>query len=263
VQIPSRNFCELSHYKAITLTENQPRVSIKGSLPYDSPSKPLWQAQDDIATLRHLARLTEHQSIITGNVERIGETYDKLNPVPVPNRKIVAKGLLGEYVAFTNENGHFEFELPPDTYDVTADAEVGLREAWGIPSSNTYIANGACLNTNFTMLTDGKLAGRVTTAQGKPASRVKIAIIPIFPVHPQFSVVADEEGHFEVTGRQAGSYIVGIGLLAPYNSREWKTRVYYPGVRSREEAKTIDLGDGEWRTDINFKLQSSTARNCR
>jgi hypothetical protein len=229
------------------------------TLPFDSPSKPLSQAQDDIATLRHLARLTEHQSIITGNVERIGETYDKVNPVPVPNRKIIAKGLFGERVAFTNANGHFEFELPPDTYEVTADTEPGLREAESImPRSNTYIANRACLNTNFTMLTDGKLAGRVTTAKGKPASQVKVAIIPISPVRPQFSIVADEQGHFEVTGRPPGLYIVGIGLLAPYNSREWKTRVYYPGVRTREEAKPIELGDGEWRTDISLKLLASS-----
>jgi hypothetical protein len=235
------------------------RTASELTLPFDSPSKPLSQAQDDVETLRHLARLTGHQAIITGNVERIGETYGKLNPVPVPNRKIVAKGLLGEYVALTNENGHFEFQLPPDTYDVTADAEHGLREAESImPSSSTYIANGACLNMNFTMLADGKLAGRVTTARGKTASHAKVSIIPISPVRPQFSVVADEHGHFEVTGRQPGSYIVGIGLQAPYNSREWKTRVYYPGVRTREEAKTIDLGDGEWRTDIDFQLLPSS-----
>jgi hypothetical protein len=167
---------------------------------------------------------------------------------------------LGEYVAFTNKNGHFEFGLPPDTYDVTADTEPGLREAESImPRSSTYIANGACLDTNFTMLTDGKLAGRVTTAKGKPASHVRVAIIPIFPVRPQFSVVADDQGHFEVTGRKPGSYIVGIGLLAPYNSREWKTRVYYPGVPTRERAIPINLGKGEARTGIDFKLPSSTA----
>ncbi len=229
--------------------------AIKLILPFDSPSKPLSQADDDIATLRHLAHLTEHQSIITGNVERVGETYDKLNPTPVSNREIVAKGLLGEYVAHTNKNGHFEFELPPDTYDVKADREHGLREAESIiPRQRSYIANGACLNMSFTMLTDGRLAGRVMTAKGKPASHVKVEIIPISPVHPQFSVVADEQGRFEVEGRQPGSYIVGVGLLAPFNSREWKTRVYYPGVATREQAKVIELGDGEWRTNIDFKL---------
>lgn len=225
------------------------------TIPFDSPSKPLSQAQDDIATLRHLARLTGHQAIITGNVERIGETYTKLNPAPVPNHKILAKGVLGEYVALTSGSGHFEFELPPDTYDVTADTDPGLREAENIlPRASTYIANGACLNTNFTMITDGKLAGQVTTAKGKPASHIKVAIIPISPVRPQFSIVADEQGRFEVTGRQPGSYVVGIGLLAPYNSHEWRTRVYYPGVRTKEQAKIIELGDGEWRTDIDFKL---------
>jgi len=114
--------------------------------------------------------------------------------------------------------------------------------------------NGACLNMSFTMLTDGRLAGRVMTAKGKPASHVKVEIIPISPVHPQFSVVADEQGRFEVEGRQPGSYIVGVGLLARFNSREWKTRVYYPGVATREQAKVIELGDGEWRTNIDFKL---------
>jgi hypothetical protein len=229
-------------------------------LPFLSPSKPLSQAEDDVATLRHLAGLTSHQSIIAGNVERIGETDDKLNPTSVPNHKIIAKGLLGEYVAFTNDHGHFEFELPPDTYDVTAGTERGLRELDTLEARGSrYIANGACLRTDFTMLTDGKLGGRVRTAEGKPASFVKVAIIPVSPVRPQFTVVTDKQGRFEVGGRQPGSYLVGIGLLAPYASTEWRSRVYYPGVHTREQAKLIKLGNGEWRTDIDFKLPSSTA----
>jgi hypothetical protein len=228
-----------------------------GDLPFDSPSKPLSEAQDDIAVLRHLARLTGHQAIITGNVQSIGETKDKLNPVAVTNRKIVVKGVLGEYVALTNYNGHFEFELPPDAYEVTANTEPGLREAESImPRGSTYIANGACLNINFTLLTDGRLAGRVTAKDGKPARFVKVAIIPISPVHPQFTVDADEYGHFEVGGRQPGQYIIGVGLLAPFDSAEWKSRVYYPGVPNQRQAKIIELGDGEWRTDLNFKLPS-------
>ena len=38
---------------------------------------------------------------------------------------------------------------------------------------------------------------------------------------------------------------------------EWKSRVYYPGVRTKEEAKIIELGDGEWRTDIDFTVPSA------
>jgi hypothetical protein len=94
----------------------------------------------------------------------------------------------------------------------------------------------------------------VTTAGGRPASFAKVAIVPISPVHPQFTVDADENGYFEVAGRQPGQYLVGVGLLAPFDSTEWKSRVYYPGVPTKEQAKTIDLGDGEWRTDIDFHL---------
>jgi hypothetical protein len=71
-------------------------------------------------------------------------------------------------------------------------------------------------------------------------------------------VDADENGYFEVAGRQPGQYLVGVGLLAPFDSAEWQSRVYYPGVRTREQAKVIELGDGEWRTDIDFRLAPNT-----
>jgi hypothetical protein len=76
----------------------------------------------------------------------------------------------------------------------------------------------------------------------------------VSPVRAQFTVIADENGHFEVGGRQPGQYLVGIGLLAPFDSAEWQSRVYYPGVRTREQAKVIELDVGEWRTDIDFSL---------
>jgi 6-phosphofructokinase 1 len=62
---------------------------------------------------------------------------------------------------------------------------------------------------------------------------------------------------FEVRGRQSGQYIIGVGLLAPFDSVEWKSRVYYPGVLTQEQAQKIKLGEGEWRTDIDFRLAPS------
>jgi hypothetical protein len=236
---------------------------------WDSPSKPVSEAEDDVATLRHLVGLTD-KGILAGNVVRIGATVDKLNPTAVPNHRVVATSVQSgtEYTSFTNGNGHFELELPPGSYDVTASTERGLRDAEPfIPGAvyleygfrgNAHVSPGDCTALAFKLLVDGKLAGRVTEADGRPASFAKVAVVPISPVHPQFTVDADENGYFEVSGRQPGQYLVGVGLLAPFDSAEWKSRVYYPGVSTREQAKVIELDVGEWRTDIDFQLSPNS-----
>jgi hypothetical protein len=219
----------------------------------NSPSKPISDAHDDIEALRRLARLA-NAGILAGYVERLGQTFDD-SPVPVPNHKVVAKSRSdgSEYVAFTNISGRFDFELAPGSYDLTANTQDGLRETGDRLSRESVSARG-CLRVKIPMLADGKLAGRVTRADGNPAAFIKVAIVPTAPVHPQFTVDTDADGRFDVSGRQPGEYLVGIGLLAPYDSNEWNSRVYYPGVRAREEANVITLGDGEWRTDIDFEL---------
>jgi hypothetical protein len=63
-------------------------------------------------------------------------------------------------------------------------------------------------------------------------------------------------GHFEVREQEPGRYKVGEGLIAN-TVNEWRLRVYYPGVTAREQAMPIDLGIGERRTDIDFRLPSS------
>ena len=58
-------------------------------LPYDIPSKPIAQAQQDISTLRHLGKLS-NSGILTGNLTPLVSS----NPwkfAPVPSRNVVAK----------------------------------------------------------------------------------------------------------------------------------------------------------------------------
>jgi hypothetical protein len=221
------------------------------------------EAEDDIANLRRLSDLTD-KGILTGRVARIGATYDKLNPTPVPNHRIVARSWPTgtEYTAFTNINGRFEFELPNGSYDVTAAREQGLRDAdpW-VPkdidlgqglqahASNATVRRRDCTDVDFSLLVDGK-----------PARFVKVAIIPVSPLHPQFTVDTDDDGHFEVGGRQPGQYIIGVGVLGAFDSAEWKSQVYYPGVPTKKQAKIIELGDGERRSDIDFSLPSLDVR---
>ena len=245
-------------------------ISTRGfEVPWFGPSKPVSEANDDIATLRRMGELTD-KGILTGHVVQVGETADNLNPRALPNYKVIAKNLStsSEYIALTNSSGRFQFELPQGHYEVRASTKQGLRDtrpftenavalAYGIGGNATVRKRDWTDIVDFWLVVDGKLAGQVTTADGRPASFAKVAIIPISPVHPQLIVDADENGHFEVDGRQPGKYLVGVGLLDPFDSAGWKSRVYYPGVTSEKRAKVIKLGDGEWRTDINFKLMQS------
>jgi hypothetical protein len=218
-------------------------------LGYDSPSKPIGKAKHDIATLRHLARLT-NSSILTGNLTSIASR----NPgkvVPVPDRKVVARRSDGtEYAALTDSDGYYEFELPPDSYRLTANSEPGM---WA-PEYTIDVWQRECVGINFLLHTDGRISGTVTEADGRPARFVQVAIVQLSPSVESFTVATDSLGHFEVGGRGRGSYLVGEGVLAQSASSEWPLRVYYPGVTTRQNAKTIELGLGEWRTDIDFSL---------
>jgi hypothetical protein len=212
-------------------------------LGYEGRSKPIEQAQQDIATLRHLSKLTD-SGILTGHG----------GP---PGHRVVARRLSdgAEFSALADTSGIYEFELLPGAYHLTANTKQGL---WA-PETETFVSKQACIHVDLWLHTDCRIAGTVTTAEGKGARYVQVAIVPVSPAGQSFTVVADEQGHFEVGGRKSGQYLVGVGLIAPVDSAEWKSRIYYPGVPTREQAQTVELGEGAWRTDINFKLPRSTA----
>lgn len=85
-------------------------------VPYNSRSAPVnsVSAQEEIATLRHLARLTD-SGVITGRVTHLEMKENKIESVPVPDWAVTAKSFSGgpEYKVLADTNGHFEFELPP------------------------------------------------------------------------------------------------------------------------------------------------------
>lgn len=211
-------------------------------LGYEGRSKPIEQAQKDIEILRHLSH-TPDSGIVIGHVGRAGH-------------KVVARRLSDgkEFSAMTDASGNYELDLLSEKYLLTANTTQGL---WA-PETEVWVSKQNCTQLNFGLHIDGRIAGIVQTFDGKPASYVQVAIIPISPAGESFTITTDEQGHFEVGGRQPGKYMVGVGILAPVDSAEWKSRVYYPGVPTREQAHVVDLGKGEWRTDISFMLASNS-----
>lgn len=219
-------------------------------LEYDSPSKPVAKAQTDIARLRHLQKLSD-SGLRTGTLIRIVSK----NPWKfsrVPNRAVLVKSVSSraEFTAQTDDNGHYEIEVPANTYTVTANTEAGL---WA-PETTTLVAKNACVGVGFLLHTDGRISGTVTTADGKPARYAQIQVVHVASEEQPFTVVADADGHFEVGGRESGRYLVGAGGAAKAGSTQWKPSIYYPGVPNKDEANVIELGEGQWHADIKIKL---------
>lgn len=110
-------------------------------LGYDSPSKPIAEAQDDIARLRQLRTLGD-SGLLAGTLTRIVSK----NPWKfsrVPNRKIVVKRASdgAEFTSETDGNGHYELKVPPNSYVVSANTEEGL---WA-PETTTSVRGGSLL----------------------------------------------------------------------------------------------------------------------
>jgi hypothetical protein len=226
-------------------------------LRYGSPSKPVVDAQEDIALLRRLAQKPD-SGIIIGDVTRPVWNDNKWqSSTPVPNQKIVAKRESDgtEYAALTDSSGHYEFApLPLGSYELNADTVQGLLAV----GQYAEVQSRSCSQVGFQLLPDSTISGRVTTADGKPAKYAQVAIVPTSPGGLQFdSAIADEDGYFEIKGAQPGRYLLGIGIQARQGSRLWRSRVYYPGVRTSDAAVVIELGQAEKRANINFQVPNS------
>jgi hypothetical protein len=225
-----------------------PYITTDGlEIPFDGPSKPLSQAQDDVAQLRHLAELAD-SGILNGNV-RMMNAIDG-----VPNHNVVAKRVSDgtQYSTLSDSHGDFEFDpLPAGSYEVAANTADGM---WAGEARTVEVHSSKCAQTSFTLETDGSISGRIGSGDGKP-----------FIVHPWVQIVSvddqrftsayvDANGNFEARGVEPGRYVVGIGIQAGTGGVDVRTPVYYPGVRAKEQATIIELSRAEKRAHIDFQL---------
>jgi hypothetical protein len=234
-------------------------------LGYDSPSKPISEAEDGISLLRDLGHL-KSTGILIGTIHHLGSDPEVAHPTPLANHKVVAKNVANgaEYTAYTNEKGYFKFDLPVGKYDVITAPEYGLRqvENFGSMLGSIPAEKGTCWEHNFgvrqaadfKLPTDGTVSGHV----GYPDGRT-ITVHPwvqIVSVDSEFftSAYVDAKGYFEAKKVKPGRYVVGIGIRPGTGGIEIPIPVYYPGVRAKEQASIIELRPNEKRTDVDFQL---------
>jgi len=225
-------------------------------LSYGSPSKPIAEAQQEISTLRRTSAMSDSGLVmgyVSHYVRNDSDGGKSTNTELAANHTVRAARQSdgAEYSATEDSDGNYEFEpLPIGSYTLTAKTQPGL---WA-PDWDITIRPRSCHAYQFELRTDGRISGQVRAADGKP-----------FIEHPWVNVVsedggqgdstyADDEGHFEARGLEPGRYVVGVGIDAKPNSAEWRARVYYPGVNSKDEAIVVELGTAERRSGVDFKI---------
>jgi hypothetical protein len=231
------------------------------ALAYGSLSKPIAEAQQEISTLRRMIAMSD-SGLIVGNVSHnVRDDSDRRKwtvAEPIANYRVsaVRESDGAEYSAISDNDGNYEFEpLPIGSYTLSANTQAGL---WA-PEWGATIRPRSCQAYQFALRTDGRISGHLRAADGKP-----------FAEHPWVNVVAedgsysdlaylDDQGRFEARGLPPGRYVIGVGITARHNTAEWRARVYYPGVRSKDEAIVVELGTAERHTNVDFRVPQPRA----
>ena len=106
----------------------------------------------------------------------------------------------------------------------------------------------------FELHSDGEIFGHVTSPDGRPLKIHPWVDISSEDGRVSRSFDVDDRGHYEARGLEPGRYPVGIGIQATTDSPEWRSRVYYPGVRTRKKAVVIELGKAAKRANVDFTI---------
>lgn len=233
-------------------------------LEYGSGSGPEKDAQKQISLLRRLMKMDD-SGYVHGSVSRTDfkaaenpGSMDEEDHVQLLRYKVIAtpKPDGKPLMAFTDEDGNFEFELlPSGSYEFSANTAAGLWAEEG----TVEVKPQSCMWIGFELEPDGTIAGRVTTPDGKPAHFVDVYAVAVSKTGRHFgSARTDEEGHYEVKGLRPGRYVIGIeDEPQDLSEGEMMLALYYPGVSKRQHAIEIDLGRAKTSADIDFQVPLS------
>ena len=220
-----------------------------------SGTKPLDQADDDLAFLRGIA------SAKTAMVEGVVRFYDDSQAAgdgePRANMEVRARGT--KHATRTTADGTYRLELPPGTYTIElADPGPGIL-ALGSPSEPVALpVIGAWASHNITLVWNSRIRGRLLDHTGKPAANVLVHALrgdeddlsSAGSSHGP-SARTDASGNYEISRVPRGTYHVAVSVLFYLEVPV----TYYPGTSAREQARAIAITrPGAVVEHIDFRL---------
>jgi hypothetical protein len=249
---------------------------------YCSGTKPVEGAEPEIEDLR---RNQGQRTTVSGSVQIEG--YKGLAGKPPYNYGVKTIRLVGaNSVAETgiDERGNYTFTGVPAgeyTFDLPLPRLFKIKNSLNGRSPpgeeepiRLKVSGIGCAWQTFSLLQNGKLAGMVTDAEGRPVGGITIYVVPLGPDGKPDKYFGDygscydygqcqqsaEDGRYFFDGLEAGNYRMGVrlGKYICNNCIDAKfQREFYPGVEKADSAKPVSVSLGATTENINFRLSKT------
>jgi hypothetical protein len=234
-----------------------------------SATKPAKYANDDITYLRSLSSLP-NTARVYGTMKRY--TYDpNLKPkwqpspgeedratAPVAGTPVRVSAMDGDHEALVDKEGNWEVDrLPPGSYKITVKLpkNMVLQIPPGIAGR---LSPKGCFRVDLRAESNGHILGRIDSEV--PLHQSLLAEVEVFRaedaeidlLRPFGYAFRDRgSGRFDVGPLPPGNYFLAVAL---HNEDNNTAAVFYPGTDNPENAEIITLGDGESKSQLNFKI---------
>lgn len=228
-----------------------------------------FDAREDLEYLRGLAGSPPGVTV-SGRVERQGEGEEEngaAKMIGLAGIRVTVEGGGERRELVTDAQGRYRLSgLAAGKYKVAVHPpdELTLYQ----PESEFELADRGCAITNFYLMDNGRIGGRVLDAEGKPVAGVKVAVLDAEGKNPELyghHASTDGNGRYKFDGLPPGRYLLGLHVVAGYqppsDPANAYARTYYPGVARAEEAEAIELKAGEELKGRDLRLPPRRAES--
>ena len=215
--------------------------------------------------------------IAVGTATLSGRIVERDSRVPVADVVVTLASVSpsGSLVAKTDREGRYVFEgVAAGDYRLTARHPEYATEIYGMnfgtnPAALEPIvklsAHQRRTDVDFTLVREGRVAGRVTSAGGEAIRGARMSALQILDGGIRITgggvSVTNERGEYPLASLPEGLYFIAVKWTdheARLPSPTETQQIYFPGVDTTKDAATVHVGAGQTAANVDIVMRSTT-----